>query len=1053
MKHKFFKIMLIFVFLIFVISAVNAENTNSTSYLSTIDESISIEDENILAIGEDEDAVSYSEDELLSAPGTFSQLENLIINGGTSVTLNNDYKCNPGENDIFIYGKSSLILEGNGCTIDFNNQNAQFYIYNDNVVLNNITFKNAANRAVYFVGSNFKLTNCNFIDNNAKQGGAGIWGVSNGLIENVTFINNSAGTAGALVVVGSNNIINNVTFINNSASTGGALAIGLGTGVTGNRVKNSRFINNTATGGYQEEIQNADNGGFAGALYNDADGTVFENLLFENNNASYGSGGGLYTINAKNVVINNCSFVDNYGIYAAGLYVNGQYVLVNDSRFEGNSAYDGAGMTMKGGNNTVANSTFRNNEAVYGGGAITSSSGDDSTIDNCTFESNSAGNYGGALSVWKVNVNNSTFDGNTALFGGAIYTVNSTIRDSSFENNDAPHGKAIFAVDEATVISDVGDLDTDERHKQNIVKASDIQQGFFINLTNGYCGFCVEMYNSPPMVGIQTDNLTIIRNSQNQKDVSEYLKILFYVFIDHIGDIEKLGIQKLVWVFTHDDYEQSTDERIQKTIELYNSGFRVKNENAEKLLENGSMMTYNFAALVTPSVEQNMFIFKFDYRNVTNQTVDKKALNKTVFVGDEFRYEITVTNNGTQPLTDVFIEDVDFSSNMEFVRAVNGTGEWKFMNDTIEVFRFDFNNLIHSQYRNISARWVLTTPLLKGANASIILIFKAKSSGVAVNNITSGFDNLYMANDTNNETRIYNPDLTVRKIALTPVVVKGSLTTFKIIVNNTGDMDLTDVFVLEKSYEGLVYDSFEGVNWTRKGDKFIYLNTLKVGEDASFNITFKTINPGNFTNVVVAGSNNTDNKTSNNTTKVLKLGLEVSKITITKKVKVGQDVVFEIVVRNTGEVDLSDVFVCESKYDDGLVYSSYYSLEGSWTHSLNENKHVFNLNDLLEVGKSASFRVIFKATRIGNLTNTVEGGYNNTTSTNSTNSTEVVNDTVPKNSTPPENKTVPRDKSVPQNRTTDKNLIVSQIDEKATGNPLIALLMALAIIPIRRFRK
>ena len=1049
MKHKFFKILLILVFLMFVISAANAENINSTSDFSITDENMPIDDEDILSLSEDDEVLNDAEQELLSESGSFWQLDDKIKRGGTGISLDKDYICYPNENDIVIE-KNSFILEGKGHTIDFNNQTARIILFANNVVLNNITFKNSANIAVFCIASNCKITNCNFIDNHGDQASATLWYGFNGLIENVTYINNTAGTMGALGIRGSNNILNNVTFINNSASSAGALAI---LGSRNNHVKNSRFINNTATGGYQEEIQNAANGGFAGAFYNQANGTVVENTLFQNNNASYGSGGGFYTIHSKDVVVNNCSFVDNYGIYAAGIYINGQNVLVNDSYFEGNSAYDGAGLTMKGSDNIIANSTFKNNNAVYGGGAITSSSGEDSSVDNCTFESNSAGNYGGALSLWKVNVKNSTFTGNTALFGGAIYTVNSTIRDCEFENNDAPHGKAIFAVDDANIISNVGDIESEEKHKQNIVEASKIQDGFFINLTNGYCGFCVEMFNSPPMVGIQIDNMTIIRNSQNQKDVSEYLKILFYVFIDHIGDIENLDIQKLVWVFTHDDYEKSTNEKIQKTIELYDSGFRVKNENAEKLLENGSMMVYNFAALVTPAVEQNMFIFKFEYKNVTNQTVDKKALNKTVFVGDEFRYEITVTNNGTQPLTDVYIEDVDFSSNMEFIRAENGTGVWKFMNDTIEVFKFNFDDLTQSKYRNISARWVLTTPLLKGQKASIILIFKAKSNGVAVNNVTSGFDNLYMSNDTNNETTIYDPDLTVRKITLTPVVEKGSLTTFKIIVNNTGNMDLTDVFVLEKSYEGLIYDSFEGVNWTRKGDKFIYLNTLKVGEDASFNITFKTTKAGNFTNVVVAGGNNTENKTTNNTTRVLKSDLDVSKITMNRTVKVGEYVEFEIVVRNTGEVDLRDVFVEETKYDDGLEYSNYYSVTGSWTHSLNKNKHVFTLSDLLKVAKSASFRVIFKVTREGNLTNTVSAGYNNTTTTNSTNSTEVINDTDSDNGTTPENKTVTVNQSVPKNKTGDKNLIVGNVDEKATGNPLMALLMALAIIPIRRFKK
>ena len=80
-------------------------------------------------------------------------------------------------------------------------------------------------------------------------------------------------------------------------------------------------------------------------------------------------------------------------------------------------------------------------------------------------------------------------------------------------------------------------------------------------------------------------------------------------------------------------------------------------------------------------------------------------------------------------------------------------------------------------------------------------------------------------------------------------------------MTNTGDVDLNDVFVVESSYFGLEYDSFEGVNWMKTGNKFNYLPTLKIGENASFNITFKAVISGNLTNIVIAGSNETDNKT------------------------------------------------------------------------------------------------------------------------------------------------------------------------------------------------
>jgi hypothetical protein len=178
---------------------------------------------------------------------------------------------------------------------------------------------------------------------------------------------------------------------------------------------------------------------------------------------------------------------------------------------------------------------------------------------------------------------------------------------------------------------------------------------------------------------------------------------------------------------------------------------------------------------------------------------------------------------------------------------------------------------------------------------------------------------------------------------------------------------------------------------------------------------------------------------------------------------------FEIIVRNTGDVDLDNVFVCESEYGSGLVYASYVSKQGTWKHSVNkEGKHVFTLDGLLEIDDSASFRVIFDTIKAGNFTNTVIAGFNDTVVSNSTNTTEVIgNDTpnVPANET---NKTdteisieetdktdteIPKDDIEEGIDDVRKTGLKPPIDEKATGNPLMALILALMLIPLRRFKK
>lgn len=1055
MKYKLITVLILFLFLILSTGVVSAEKNDLNSQIQSTGENPDIENYKLLKDNDHSQKMEKQDNsDKLSATYSFNVLSSRINGAATYLNLSDNYRASTSDNFVYIYGKSSFYLNGNNHELDFNGDNVFIYIYNNNVVLNNITFKNAANVAVMCAGNNCTIINCNFVNNNGHQAPALRWFGSNGYMENVSFINNNASTMGAVAILGSNNVFNNLSFINNTAIAGGALAIGAGYKANNNKIKNSRFINNSAIGGWSDEIQNADAGGFAAAFFNTGNGTVVENTVFIANSAATGSGGGFYSIHAEDVVVNNCTFINNTAIYAGACYLNGINNTLNNSHLENNTAYDGAGVYLQGQNNTISNSTFKNNHAYYGGGAITASTYENSLINNCLFENNSAGNYGGALSIWKTTIDNCTFKDNSAIFGGGVYTVNSTVKDSTFINNNAQHGKSVFAIDEFDKKSDIKDDEIVNAHQNNLAYAtSSSNESYFINLTNGYMGFCAEKHNQPPRMAIQTNNMTLIRNTFNHKDVSEYLKILFYVFVDHVDDINKLGLQELVWQFTHEDFEHSSNEQIKHTVELYNSGFRVNTLNAVKTLKNGTLMVYNFASAITTAVEQNMFLFRFEYRNNTNQSVDKKALNKTVFVGDEFKYEITVKNTGNETLNEVYIEDVDYTSNMMFLRAVNGTGNWVYSNKTLEVLIFDWNNLTKSEYRNITSRWILTSSLQPGENATIILIFKALSNGTAINNITSGFKNLEIANATNNETKIYNPNLTVEKITITPIVKPGSLTTFKIIVTNTGDVDLNDVFVVESSYFGLEYDSFEGVNWMKTGNKFNYLPTLKIGENASFNITFKAVISGNLTNIVIAGSNETDNKTGNNTTKVLKPDIKISKITLNKTVKVGEEVVFEIIVENTGELDLDNVFVRESKYDAELVYQRYVSNNGNWIYSFDENKHKFSLNDTLKVGESASFYVIFIATAIGEFSNTATVGYDNKTIGNSTNTTEVVNKTNPnENKTNPDKPAPPIHKPPVEKKTNKKTQIKEHID-KATGNPLIILLLALFILPIRRFIK
>ena len=197
--------------------------------------------------------------------------------------------------------------------------------------------------------------------------------------------------------------------------------------------------------------------------------------------------------------------------------------------------------------------------------------------------------------------------------------------------------------------------------------------------------------------------------------------------------------------------------------------------------------------------------------------------------------------------------------------------------------------------------------------------------------------------------------------------------------------------------------------------------------------------------------------------------MTVSKETLNKTVEIGQEVQFRINVTNNMEQDLEGVFVNDSDFDDGLVYQSYLNETGEWI--FNQTSKIWSLVGVLKGGESASFIVIFKTTKVGELVNNVSAGIGNyvfanstnTTNvtnitenndTNDTNDTNVTNDTektnktdTPKEDTPKED--TPKEDTPVHKTTIDKKVPVSKT---VAGNPLFALVLmfALAFVPKRR---
>ena len=968
------KLMIIALLVLFIsVGAVCAQENITAESIDDAEGIDDVADVESPILGQEETAEVLSDDSV----GNFTELSDLISGSvaGSTINLTKDYKYVPGDN---VYGSGisiskKLTINGNGHTINASDRVAIFSVSGSDVVLKNITFTNGYSSyiggAISASGSNFKIMDSVFKDTKTCLGVVYTSG-SYASIINSTFINNKGDGAVALYSNGYNHNVIDCKFIDNVATKQYAAAIFL----QGNqgRIINSEFIHNVA---YTVSSQMYNDGGavYVYGTYAEIDGCNFtdniqvntgggalycggfygtiKNCNFINNSAPKSHGGGASILGGGWTIFNTYFENNTAATAGGGLYHNAEQGTLYNLTFVNNSAHMGGGAHVSfdyyrqtdidNSYTTLSDSKFINNHAVYGGGALNTLSHVE--IDNCDFEGNSANNYGGALSMGYSNVTNSRFTGNTAPFGGGVFSYASGVTNSNFTDNHANFGNSVYVVTKSYLNNNSGDDDAFSKPAIDggrITGSHDVEH--MLETEAGYYGFCSELYNFGPYTGVYDDTMDFIKNSINGEPVKEYLKILIYRFLDNFEDLKQTGFHNYVWAFTDKEYWNSDDPIVQSVIELYNSGFRVPSVNACKVLPNGTLMYINYSSMVTPSCQQNLFLFKFAYGEEINQVFTKDAIiNKTVYIGDTVDYRLVINNKGVLPVYDNWVEDKEHSDGLVYQ-------SWR-----AEVGNWTYNEQLH--------RWYLDV-LEPGRSASIVLTFGVTLEGLLVNNAISGL----------------------------------------------GDKNVTN----------------SGVGFEAK-------------------------NPN----------------------------MTVEKKTITPIVNVSDQVIFDIVVTNTGDLDLDNVFVCESEFDSGLVYVDYLSRKGTWKHSVNnEGKHVFTLQEVLELDESASLRVIFEAIEAGNFSNTVTAGFNNTTLSNSTNTTEVIGNNTPNIPEYDTNtsintsvtiKKLPKKDHVPKNHreVDDKKKTVSKphvdkkavsrphLDEKATGNPLIALLLALILIPIRRFKK
>ena len=414
-----------FLILLVFVSSASAADSNEAQALS-IDESTNIITQNDI----------YTMEE-----SSFSNLTDEIENAGTTLDLTKDYAFNnvTDNNTGILISKDNFVLNGNGHTIDGNNQSRLFSITGNNVTLNDLILING---------------------NYGMCGGMRVVGTLT--LNNVTFINNHANEQGGAIGVKDGAILcNNCRFIDNYAESGSSI-------YSSGEVKlyNSYFTSKIFAKGSQIVLSNAEvyienttfaniAASYAPAIYGETSNASIINSKFIDLKANI-TAGAIRTKEGGKLYIENCEFENitssrNGGaifVDVTGAKGSKGNVTIIDTKFRDTYSEFGGAYVQLGGDFVLKNTEFINSHAKYNGGAIYLSY-TNTEIDNCTFDSNGVSiiegypTYGGAIfsDISTLNIIESKFfNNNMASAGNAIYAYDTSynIKNSKFENNTNP---------------------------------------------------------------------------------------------------------------------------------------------------------------------------------------------------------------------------------------------------------------------------------------------------------------------------------------------------------------------------------------------------------------------------------------------------------------------------------------------------------------------------------------------------------------------------------------------------------------------------------------
>ena len=322
--------------------------------------------------------------------------------------------------------------------------------------------------------------------------------------------------------------------------------------------------------------------------------------------------------------------------------------------------------------------------------------------------------------------------------------------------------------------------------------------------------------------------------------------------------------------------------------------------------------------------------------DVPEITPKKDVNNTTPNFGENVAYTIVVSNDGISDAKQVVITDT-LAKGLKFLGA-------------------NYNGVYDENTHTVT--WTLDIDA--GKTVELKVNVTVEDYGILVNKVTVG--------DKTSLVDIAVPEIIPDKTANVTDANFGDNVTYTVTVTNDGDVDASQVVIVDQLGNGLKYvSSSDGGVWDEKTNTVTWIVDLAAGKTKTLNVVATVVGYGNVTNSLAVG-----NKTS-------KINVNVPEITPNKTAdnknpNFGDNVTYTIVVSNDGAADAKNVVVkdilapgfkfIEANY--GGVYDEL-TRTVTWIVDVNAKDHV----DLTIKVTVEDYGVLTNNVTVGNKTSSV----------------------------------------------------------------------------------